>query len=127
MHDVLQEVDIPHNMIRDDFEACIELEMENENLHQSDDEAHEIDEEDAEVEVASQVQTVSLKEALTALRVLQNWGQQDGLPDIPFAMDELLKIENGLVRRKFEANKVQKKKYRFLLIETKILTIVSKN
>ena len=109
MHDVLQEVDIPHNMIRDDFEACIELEMENENLHQSDDEAHEIDEEDAEVEVASQVQTVSLKEALTALRVLQNWGQQDGLPDIPFAMDELLKIENGLVKRKFEANKVQKK------------------
>ena len=59
--------------------------------------------------MASQVQTVSLKEALTALRVLQNWGQQDGLPDIPFAMDELLKIENGLVKRKFEANKVQKK------------------
>ena len=83
--------------------------MENENLHQSDEEAHENVEEEAQVEVATQVQTVSLKEALTALRVLQNWGQQDGLPDIPFAMDELLKIENGLVKRKLGAIKVQKK------------------
>ena len=41
-------------------------------------------------------------EVLKALRIVQNWGQTDGLPDCPQGMDTLVKLENILMLKKFQ-------------------------
>ena len=48
-------------------------------------------------------------EVLKALRIVQNWGQTDGLPDCPQGMDTLVKLENILMLRKFQKGSVQKR------------------
>ena len=60
-------------------------------------------------------QTWALNKVFLSLLFSANMAQQNRHTDIPFAMDELLKIENGLVKRKLEAIKVQKKNYRFMV------------
>ena len=106
-HDVLMEIDLPHNMNRGDFEACVELEGENDGIDQ--DTGSECDAiESEESEDVSPVENFSTIEVLKALRLVQNWGQVDGLPDLPLAMEQLMKMENALVLRKFQ-NTVQTK------------------
>ena len=48
-------------------------------------------------------------EVLKALRIVQNWGQTDGLPDCPQGMDTLVKLENILMLREFQKGSVQKR------------------
>ena len=109
---VHSDIEVPQNMTRSDFEAAIEIQGENEEIHCTEvpgtenEQECEIEEEQDQEQVP--VESISTVEVLKALRVVQNWGQLEGFPNYPGGMESLLKIENSIMLKKFQKVSVQK-------------------